>query len=94
MFNLLARISDQCKMIDRWNYPEKEDVQFEGAWEPYVRDFDPTLNQNFMVCEAAPRFDVLNEFFAKGKKKTKLLIFLQRMHKRFGLKQKVSFSMN
>ncbi len=72
MFNLLARISDQCKMIDRWNYPEKEDVQFEGAWEPYVRDFDPTLNQNFMVCEAAPRFDVLNEFFAKGKEENKI----------------------
>lgn len=27
MFNLLARISDHCKMVDRWNYPEKEDVQ-------------------------------------------------------------------
>jgi len=71
MFNLLARISDHCKMVDRWNYPEKGDVQFEGAWEPYVRDFDPTLNQNFMICDAAPKFGVLDEFLVKGKEENK-----------------------
>ncbi len=71
MYNILARISDHCQMVDRWNYPEKEDVQFEGAWEPYVRDFDPTLNQNFMFCDVAPKFDVLDEISDKGKEENK-----------------------
>ncbi len=71
MYNMLARISDHCKMIDRRNYPAKEVVQFEGAWESYVRDFDPTLNQSFMVCDDAPKFDALDAFIAKGKEENK-----------------------
>ena len=72
MYNMLARISDHCKMIDRWNYPEKEDVQFEGVWELYARDFDPTLNQSFMICNDAPKFDVLDELPAKEKEENKI----------------------
>ncbi len=71
MYNMLARISDHCKMVDRWNYSEKEDVKFEGAWEPYIRDFDPTLNQSFMICKEAPRFTILDEFLTKGKEENK-----------------------
>lgn len=67
MYNMLARISDHYKMVNCWDYPENEEVKFEGAWEPDVRDFDPTLNKNFMVCEDAPRFIMLEEFDAKGK---------------------------
>ena len=66
MYNMLARISDSCKMIDRWNYPAKEEVKFGGAWDPYVRDFDPTLNQNFMVCSDAPVFAKAEEHIARG----------------------------
>lgn len=73
MYNMLARISDHCKMIDRWNYPEEEDVQFEGAWELYARDFDPTLNQSFMICNDAPKFDVLDELSTKGKEENKIV---------------------
>lgn len=73
MYNMLARISDCCKMVDRWNYPAKDAVQFEGAWEPYVRDFDPTLNQSFMICNDAPKFDVLSELPAKGKEENKIV---------------------
>jgi hypothetical protein len=62
MHNILARVSDHCKMVDCWSYPEKEDVQFEGAWEPYVRDFDPTLNQGFMICSEAPIFYSIDVF--------------------------------
>lgn len=72
MYNMLARISDHCKMIDRWSYPEEENVQFEGAWELYARDFDPTLNQSFMVCNDAPKFDVLDELSTKGKEENKI----------------------
>ena len=71
MYNMLARISDHCKMVDHWNYPEKEDVKFEGAWEPYIRDFDPTLNQSFMICKEAPRFTILDEFLTKGQEENK-----------------------
>ncbi len=66
MYNILARISDHCKMIDRWNYPAKEEVWFEGAWDPYVRDFDPTLNRLFMTCGDAPIFKQLEEHKEKG----------------------------
>lgn len=66
MYNMLARISDYCKMIDKWGYPEKQDIQFEGAWNPYVRDFDPTLNSNFMTCDDAPVFDLLEEHLNNG----------------------------
>lgn len=32
----------------------EEDVSYEGPWNPYVRDFDPTLNEHNLVCEDAP----------------------------------------
>ena len=72
MHNMLARISDNCKMVDRWNYPSRDSIRFEGAWEPYVRDFDPTLNQSFMVCDEAPIFSALKEHVARGVEENKL----------------------
>lgn len=66
LHEMLARISDNCKMIERWRYSEKKELVFEGAWEPSVRDFDPTLNKNFMVCTEAPVFKALNEHKTKG----------------------------
>lgn len=72
MHNMLARISDNCKMVDRWNYPPRESVRFDGAWEPYVRDFDPTLNQSFMVCADAPVFAALEEHIARGVEENKV----------------------
>ena len=59
MYNMLARISDYCKMIDSWNYSEEEGVQFEGAWELYVRDFDPTLNQKVWLETTTGRWVLL-----------------------------------
>lgn len=46
MYNILARVSDHHKLSDRWN--EEGFTSFDGAWNPYVRDFDPTLNSNFL----------------------------------------------
>lgn len=66
MYEMLARITDNCKMIDRWGYPEKDEIEFEGAWEPYVRDFDPTLNDKFLVCKEAPFFEALEAHKKKG----------------------------
>lgn len=66
LYEMLARVSDHCKMIDRWNFPAVGEVKFEGAWDPYVRDFDPTLNSKFMVCNDAPIFKALEDHRAGG----------------------------
>ena len=57
MYNILARVSDHYKFFDRyrWNNGE-EPEEFDGAWNPYVRDFDPTLNINFLSDPKQPIF--------------------------------------
>lgn len=50
MYNILARISDH-HLLKEW---EEEPHVFQGSWEPYVRDFDPTLNRNTMKISDAP----------------------------------------
>lgn len=59
LYNILARVSD-THMLKDWDgvsYP------YEGTWEPYVRDFDPTLNINFLKPDFIPsiQFPPLNE---------------------------------
>jgi len=53
MHNILARISD-AHQIESW---DKGIVPYEGAWNPYVRDFDPTLNKNFLLPPDLPQFN-------------------------------------
>ena len=50
-YNILARLSDTCVLKADWGGDETD---YEGPWEPYVRDFDPTLNTNSMHPEALP----------------------------------------
>ena len=58
MFNILARVSDNNKMINRWgDYPEKT-ISYKGPWDPYIRDFDPTLNPIITNHQTAPLFSV------------------------------------
>lgn len=57
MYNILARISDNCMM--------KNGKKYRGPWEPYVRDFDPSLNENFIFSEELPKFDVFEKNKAK-----------------------------
>ena len=59
MYYMLACISDNNKMIRWWNYPKNEEIFYEGPWFPYVRDFDPSLNTNFMYCCEVPTFKSL-----------------------------------
>lgn len=54
MYNILARIADNCKRIDR--YSDEEPQKYDGPWDPYVRDFDPSLNEFFMKNEDSPLF--------------------------------------
>lgn len=58
MYNILARVSD-TKLVK--GYLEKERV-YKGSYEPYVRDFDPTLNDNFLSSPDIPNFVKKKEF--------------------------------
>lgn len=53
LYNILARVSD-THLVKNWG---GEPYPFEGPWEPYVRDFDPTLNVHFLQCPDAPAFE-------------------------------------
>ena len=59
-YNVLARVTDHCQMKPRYS-PEAQVMLYKGPWEPYVRDFDPTLNNNFMLFPNAPQFDKYEE---------------------------------
>lgn len=61
MYNILARVSDNYEMREPYSMNDDEEMTFEGPWEPYVRDFDPTLNSNFMICEDAPIFKQIDQ---------------------------------
>ena len=52
-YNILARISDRHR-IKQWDEPSRV---YEGPWEPYVRNFDPTLNRNFLFSPDIPTFN-------------------------------------
>ncbi|WP_076648268.1 NACHT domain-containing protein [Latilactobacillus sakei] len=66
MYNILARVSDHHELSNKWN---DENEKFEGAWNPYVRDFDPTLNDNFVNNPNQPNLI---------EKKIKVMDFIER----------------
>lgn len=49
-YNILARVSD-AHLLKDWSV---EPYPYEGTWEPYVRDFDPTLNIYFLKPDFLP----------------------------------------
>lgn len=51
-YHIMALVSDHCKLCHFDDYP----LDYDGPWDPYVRDFDPTINENFMKCEEVPTF--------------------------------------
>lgn len=57
MHNILARVSDQCDIDTDYSDTPK----FEGPWEPFVRDFDPTLNFKLTKSDEIPIFDEISE---------------------------------
>lgn len=59
MYNVLARIYDTHKMY-KWYGNNLEEYEYAGAWEPFVRDFDPTLNINIMPNSVLPSFPDTN----------------------------------
>jgi len=53
MYNILARISDTHKVKD-WTVNGEDAAPYKGPWNPYVRDFDPTLNCHYRGNICAP----------------------------------------
>lgn len=56
-YNVMARVCDNYKRTENISSEEKIEIPYEGSWDPYVRDFDPTLNENFMVSKIGPVFN-------------------------------------
>lgn len=82
MYNILARVSDHYKLSDRYSWNNnKEPEEFEGAWNPYVRDFDPTLNRNFLDNPNLPVF---------SKKEQRGLDFIEKNSSRETIKEWVN----
>ena len=52
-YNILARTADSHE-LKNWN---ESSYPFEGPWEPYVRDFDPTLNIHFLTFDDIPSIE-------------------------------------
>lgn len=42
-YELLAKVSDHFTMYDESILSENKPLRYEGPWEPYVRDIDPTM---------------------------------------------------
>lgn len=58
MYNFIARISDNYPMVD--NYGDDNFI-FKGAYQLRIRDFDPTLNENYLSNDNLPYFNDFNK---------------------------------
>lgn len=70
MYNILARVSDNYKMINNFASGD-EGIFYEGTWNPDVRDFDPTLNINFMKCSQAPYFEQIDKYITEAQEENR-----------------------
>ena len=91
LYNVLARVADHCKMLDRWSDSEKDKVCFKGAWDLYIRDFDPTLNHSFMACDEAPNFKIFDEHVVNGIAENRLIDISDTTKLDYWLENKGSF---
>lgn len=57
MYNVLARLSDTHN-IKSWDWNDKIGTVYVGPWNPYVRDFDPTLNIKIQAKDVMPQISV------------------------------------
>lgn len=61
MNNILARIADHTRKFEPYSLQKRLD-KYEGPWNPFVRDFDPSLNMSYFNCNELPNFnDIYNE---------------------------------
>ena len=57
-YNILARVSDRHMLH---NYSEPSSLYI-GPWQIHVRDFDPTLNCNFIASKDLPEFNSVEDY--------------------------------
>ncbi len=57
MYNILARVSDTYK-LKNWDWNDKCGVVYDGPWDPFVRDFDPTLNAKIRNINKIPEIEL------------------------------------
>lgn len=62
MHNILARITDYSKMLKEPYTSNPKERYYEGPWEPFVRDFDPTINENICNNDTSLRFTEFDSF--------------------------------
>jgi len=43
MHELLAKVTDNCKKQSKYEFDPEGNIPYNGPWEPFVRDIDPTI---------------------------------------------------
>jgi hypothetical protein len=43
LYEMLARVSDNCEKYNKWSSSVQEKEPYQGPWSPSVRDIDPTM---------------------------------------------------
>lgn len=69
-YNILARVSDENQLKDLYG----DGFEFIGSWNPYVRDFDPTVNMKICLPDnQKPKFTINNseDFISEQEKDDK-----------------------
>lgn len=60
------QLAEKLNVMKSWFSEKEESISYDGPWEPYVRDFDPTLNMYNLSCNDAPYFLQVNEHIRKA----------------------------
>lgn len=59
MNHILARVADHNRKFDIYSLHKKFD-EYTGPWDPFIRDFDPSLNMSYFNCNELPNFNDIN----------------------------------
>lgn len=43
LHEMVARVSDNFTKYERWGFDKTKEEPYQGAWEPHIRDIDPTM---------------------------------------------------
>lgn len=93
LYNILARVADHYKMKRRYD-DEPDEIQYEGPWTLYLRDFDPTLNQSFMKCKDVPVLSMIDKFLAEAREENNQKLLTLKGHEEEWLGEEGSFFRN
>jgi hypothetical protein len=43
LYEMVARLSDNFKKYEEWSFRKEKEEPYQGPWNPYIRDIDPTM---------------------------------------------------